>query len=69
MSRRSRRGRRRPKAAEVLLSALVIGGVLYGCVAAFTAIHGDLAAMLGTFAMGVIVGHSLPSVRVIWRRR
>lgn len=67
MSRRYRRRRGRPKVVDALLSAVVVGAVLYGAIVAFTAIKSSNAAVLAAFVTGVVVGYSLPAVRV--RRR
>jgi hypothetical protein len=64
MTRRYRRRRGRPKVVDALLSAVVIGAVLYGTLAAFTTVKGNAAAFAAVFVTGVVVGYSLPSVRV-----
>lgn len=71
MTRRYRRRRGRPNAVDAIVSAVVIGGVLYGAIAAFTAINTSTVAILAAFVTGFTLRHILkvPTIRVMWRRR
>lgn len=69
--RRARRrgGRSRSTAAKTFYRAMAAAVVTFIVLAVVVRVAENAAMAIGTFAMGVVVGHGLPTVRVIWRRR
>jgi membrane associated rhomboid family serine protease len=71
MSRRRTRHGRRPRFFAAVLTAAVIGGLLYVALSQYAHMNGNAAGLCTGIAIGWLLRHNvrIPSMRITWRRR